>query len=76
MPAPTFDPIDIPVLGMTCASCVRRVETAIAAVPGVSAAAVNLATERAQVRFSEGGQTKAVVDAIRKAGESVTGRFL
>ena len=30
MPAPTFDPIDIPVLGMTCASCVRRVETAIA----------------------------------------------
>lgn len=68
MPAPTFDPIDIPVLGMTCASCVRRVETAIAAVPGVSAAAVNLATERAQVRFSEGGQTKAVVDAIRKAG--------
>jgi len=30
--------------GMTCASCVRRVEKALAAVPGVSAVAVNLAS--------------------------------
>lgn len=33
--------------GMTCASCVRRVEKALAAVPGVSGVAVNLATEEA-----------------------------
>jgi Cu+-exporting ATPase len=35
--------------GMTCASCVRRVEKALGAVPGVSAVAVNLATEEASV---------------------------
>jgi len=35
--------------GMTCASCVRRVEKALAAVPGVEAAQVNLATEEARV---------------------------
>jgi Cu+-exporting ATPase len=40
-----------PVRGMTCASCVRRVERALARVEGVYAAEVNLATERARVRF-------------------------
>ncbi len=35
--------------GMTCASCVGRVERALKAVPGVTAASVNLAIERAQV---------------------------
>lgn len=38
--------------GMSCASCVGRVERALLAVPGVAAAAVNLATGRAQVRGS------------------------
>ena len=38
--------------GMTCASCVRRVEKALAAVPGVEAAQVNLATEEARVTGS------------------------
>ena len=36
--------------GMTCASCVARVEKALVKVPGVSSASVNLATERATVR--------------------------
>ena len=35
--------------GMTCAACVRRAEKALAGVPGVRAAKVNLATERATV---------------------------
>ena len=35
--------------GMTCASCVRRVELALGAVPGVSGVTVNLATEEASV---------------------------
>lgn len=39
--------------GMTCASCVRRVEKALAAVPGVSSAMVNLATEEATVTFDD-----------------------
>jgi Cu+-exporting ATPase len=37
--------------GMTCAACVRRVERALAKVPGVKDASVNLATERARVEF-------------------------
>ena len=41
--------LDIGVGGMTCASCVRRVEKALLRVPGVSGVSVNLATERARV---------------------------
>jgi Cu+-exporting ATPase len=61
-------PLEIPVLGMTCASCVGRVEKAISAVPGVAAASVNLAAERAHVELTPEGDTAAVVEAIRKAG--------
>ncbi|MFM1959295.1 MAG: hypothetical protein RL588_812 [Pseudomonadota bacterium] len=68
MPETILRPIDIPVLGMTCASCVGRVEKAIAAVPGVAAASVNLAAERAHVELTSDGQTAAVIDAIRKVG--------
>ena len=42
------------VQGMTCASCVRRVEKALAGVPGVERAAVNLATEEAMVTLEIG----------------------
>lgn len=38
---------ELTVLGMTCAACVRRVERALEAVPGVSEASVNLVTSRA-----------------------------
>ncbi|SUH17444.1 Heavy metal translocating P-type ATPase [Salmonella enterica subsp. enterica] len=44
------DTISLLVEGMTCASCVARVEKGIKAVPGVTDATVNLATERATVR--------------------------
>ncbi|GLS20474.1 copper-translocating P-type ATPase [Labrys miyagiensis] len=54
--------------GMTCASCVRRVEKAIAGAPGVSRASVNLATERAQVDFSARPDLPPVLAAIAKAG--------
>ena len=37
----------LPIEGMTCASCVLRVEKALKALPGVESAAVNLATEEA-----------------------------
>ena len=52
--------------GMTCASCVARVEKAIRAVPGVLDAGVNLATERASVRGT--AAPEAVLAAVRKAG--------
>jgi heavy metal translocating P-type ATPase len=42
-------PIDLAIEGMTCASCVARVERALTAVPGVTGATVNLATEQAHV---------------------------
>lgn len=61
----------IPIEGMTCASCVRRVETAIARVPGVAKASVNLATESAEVRFLPDADRNAVVTAIREAGYEV-----
>jgi Cu+-exporting ATPase len=63
--------LSLPVEGMTCASCVGRVERALKAVPGVQLAAVNLATERADVTFSAAADLQAVVDAIERAGYSV-----
>lgn len=44
--------IDLPVEGMTCASCVGRVEKAIRAFPTVVAAIVNLATGKATVNLA------------------------
>ena len=61
-------PTDFGIEDMTCASCVRRVEEAITAVPGVASANVNLATERATVRFDGEPDTPAVLRAIEKAG--------
>ncbi len=58
----------IPVEGMTCASCVSRVEKAIRAVPGVTEASVNLATERADVRFDASTKSADIVKAIENAG--------
>src|ERR1700759_4054392 len=46
--------LDLNISGMTCASCVSRVERALARVPGVQSAVVNLATETAHVT----GQTR------------------
>jgi P-type Cu+ transporter len=62
------DDLDIGVSGMTCASCVRRVEKALGRVPGVASVAVNLATERARVGFSGPVDVKAVAEAIENAG--------
>jgi Cu+-exporting ATPase len=45
------DQIDVPITGMTCASCVSRVQKALAKVPGVLDASVNLATEQASVTY-------------------------
>ncbi len=58
--------VELSVEGMTCASCVGRVERALLAVPGVAEAAVNLATERATVRGVAGHD--ALLAAIGKAG--------
>ncbi|QOR39648.1 copper-translocating P-type ATPase [Billgrantia diversa] len=55
--------------GMSCASCVGRVEKAILGVPGVVDASVNLATQRAQVAFvSDQADLAGVVQAVDSAG--------
>lgn len=58
--------IELAIEGMSCASCVGRVEAIIKAVPGVSEATVNLATERVRIRGDAGEQ--ALVAAIGRAG--------
>jgi Cu+-exporting ATPase len=55
----------LPIDGMSCASCAGRVERALAAVPGVAQAGVNLATEVASVR----GDASVGLDALRAAVE-------
>ncbi len=61
--------LELAVTGMTCASCVRRVEKALAKVPGARQASVNLATERAQVVYDPAaGTPDDFVAAVVKAG--------
>ncbi|AKE10290.1 heavy metal translocating P-type ATPase [Serratia liquefaciens] len=63
--------LSLPVEGMTCASCVGRVERALKAVPGVQTATVNLATERADITFGDRTDPQAAVGAIESAGYAV-----
>ncbi|MFC6445657.1 heavy metal translocating P-type ATPase [Shinella zoogloeoides] len=68
--------IKLSISDMTCASCVRRVEKAIEKVPGVAGAAVNLATEKADVTFAGAPDAAAVAEAVRKAGYGVAEEVL
>lgn len=60
--------LEIPIEGMTCASCVSRVERALTRAPGVADASVNLATERAHVVMSDDADPTSAINAIREAG--------
>ena len=64
--------ISFQVEGMTCASCVGRVEKALAKVPGVEEAAVNLAAETANVKFSDNVDTGELIAALENAGYPAT----
>jgi Cu+-exporting ATPase len=57
-----------PVGGMTCASCVARVEEALSSVPGVISANVNLASEKATVEYTEGTNIADLRQAVEEAG--------
>ncbi|MBF1262068.1 MAG: copper ion binding protein, partial [Lautropia mirabilis] len=61
----------LPIEGMSCASCVRRVEMALGKVPGVASVNVNLATERATVTLAEPLETQQLVQAVQKMGYDV-----
>ncbi|GJD75259.1 Copper-transporting P-type ATPase [Methylobacterium goesingense] len=59
----------IAVAGLSCASCVVRVERALSEVPGVTSASVNLATGRAEIRYPEGSVSRADLEAaVSRAG--------
>lgn len=63
--------LDLAVSGMTCASCVARVERKIGKLPG-AAAVVNLATETARVELTDDVPVADVVKAVEAAGYSAT----
>lgn len=68
---PTDTTWRLPIAGMTCATCVARVERALAAVPGVHTASVNLATEVAEVQAEPALPYGSLRAAVEKAGYDV-----
>ena len=61
---------DLPIAGMTCASCAGRVEKALAKVPGVTSVSVNLATEQARIE-APADSLPLLLEAVAQAGYSV-----
>jgi Cu+-exporting ATPase len=62
-----------PVQGMTCVSCVARVEEALRSMPGVVSASVNLASEKATVEYLEGTEISDLRRAVKDAGYELGG---
>ncbi|HEV7605373.1 MAG TPA: heavy metal translocating P-type ATPase, partial [Candidatus Limnocylindrales bacterium] len=72
MSEPSSSELVLPIEGMTCASCVNRIERFLRKTPGVESATVNLATETATIRFRpELADRAKLVDAIGSAGYDV-----
>ncbi|MGA6580553.1 heavy metal translocating P-type ATPase, partial [Providencia sp. NPDC089923] len=63
--------LSLPVEGMTCASCVGRVEKALKAVTNIDTAVVNLATERADITFKGDVDPDVAIRAIESSGYKV-----
>ena len=69
---PVVDEVELGVTGMTCAACVNRVERALKKLEGVLEASINLATERAWVKYLPASTSVAQFKrAIREAGYGV-----
>ena len=58
---------DLPITGMTCASCANRIERKLNKLDGVTAT-VNYATEKAKVRFAEGVTTDDLIATVEQTG--------
>ena len=64
--------LELAIAGMTCASCVGRVERALAQLAGVLRVSVNLATEQALLQVTPGLDTQSLLQAVAKAGYTAT----
>ena len=73
MPTPATPPLPLhlPITGMSCASCVGRVERALKGVPGVKRADIHLGQEQALVEAEASVSLPTLVDAVRRAGYDV-----
>ena len=72
MSEPSSSELVLPIEGMTCASCVNRIERFLRRTPGVESATVNLATETATIRFRpELADRAKLIDVIGSAGYDV-----
>ncbi|HEX8175213.1 MAG TPA: heavy metal translocating P-type ATPase [Pyrinomonadaceae bacterium] len=61
--------VDLPITGMTCAACARRIERKLSKAPGVASAGVNFATARATVEYDpDATGIVALIDAVKAAG--------
>ncbi|MBI5168315.1 MAG: copper-translocating P-type ATPase [Candidatus Eisenbacteria bacterium] len=67
-PPVVLETVRLRISGMHCASCVGRVEAALTSLPGVSGAAVNLATQRAEVQLTSALDASRILEAVRAAG--------
>ncbi|HEY0779178.1 MAG TPA: cation transporter, partial [Gemmatirosa sp.] len=66
--------VDLPITGMTCAACARRIETKLGRAPGVRRAAVNFATSRATVEYDPASTgTRQLVGVVEDVGYGVAG---
>ena len=73
-PDGTGERVDLPITGMTCAACARRIETKLTRAPGVRRAAVNFATSRATVEYDPAATgTGRLVETVRDVGYGVAG---
>ena len=70
-PPQELETVHIPIEGMTCASCIGRIEKSLASVSGVVSASVNLATERAEIRITDPSVRASLTGAIEAAGYAV-----
>ncbi|MGP0170799.1 heavy metal translocating P-type ATPase [Pseudomonas sp. NCHU5208] len=64
--------LELAIEGMTCASCVGRIERALGKLPGVSQVTVNLADEKARLQVLAGFEPRQAVEAVSAAGYGAT----
>ncbi len=58
-----------------CANCAAKMETAVAKIPGVTAAAVNYLTQKMTLEFADGADCAAILAAVTRACKKIDGDF-